>query len=221
MVRLRLWGITQGLLRWRVVRKLLLPFVTTLEGGIFFSETWREVARRYYGVIIGAYTYGPDLKPWSFPPGTVVGRYCSIAEGVLVLRRNHPVDFPSQHPFFFNKRCGVLDEDRIPSVSANPLVIGNDVWIGSRVIILPGCKRIGDGAIVGAGSLVTRDIPPFAIVGGVPARLIRSRFEPPIQRIVAASRWWERSLEELIAHLDLFTKPLSGKNVERFKAAFL
>jgi acetyltransferase-like isoleucine patch superfamily enzyme len=85
------------------------------------------------------------------------------------------------------------------------LRIGHDVWIGDRVTILSGCKSIGDGAVVAAGAVVTRDVAAFSVVGGVPARVIRMRF--PEERIseIVASRWWEKDLESIISDA-----PVSG-----------
>lgn len=185
-----------------------------------FSPTWRKIAQIYHRVVLGEYSYGPDLKPWTFSPGTVIGRYCSIAAGVRSLRRNHPVSFPSQHPLFFNAEVGLLDEDTIPAIDSNPLQIGNDVWLGARVIILPGCKEIGDGAVVSAGAVVTKDVPPFTIVGGNPAHIIRKRFEQEVESVVAASQWWQQPIENIVRNIDLFIQELTLERLDRFRKAF-
>ena len=219
--RLPWWGgLGLGLYRCRFLRPILRALVERLEGGNRLSPTWRAIAQQYYSVRIGAYTYGPGLRPGDFPPGTTVGRYCSIAHGLLVLRRNHPTSFASQHPFFFNAEVGLLREDAVEQTEANPLAIGHDVWIGARVIILPGCRQIGDGAVVGAGAVVTRDVEPYRIVAGNPARVIRPRFEPEIEALVRASAWWQRSLEELIPQLALFTQPLTLERARRLCELF-
>ena len=75
------------------------------------------------------------------PPGTIVGNYCSFADGLRVHRRNHPINKLSTHPFFYTKDVGLLEVDLIEANESNPLLIGNDVWIGSNVTILPGCKK--------------------------------------------------------------------------------
>ena len=97
------------------------------------------------------------------------------------------------HPFFYNPALGIVIEDNLPGGS---LSIGHDAWLGERAIVAPGCKRIGLGAVVGAGSVVTTDVPDFAIVGGNPARLIRYRFSEAIRDVIRISRWWERTVEE-------------------------
>jgi acetyltransferase-like isoleucine patch superfamily enzyme len=213
-------GLCLGLYRCRFLRPILRSLVEYLDGGNRLSPTWRAIAQEYYGVRIGAYTYGPRLRPGDFPPGTTVGRYCSIAHGLIVLRRNHPTNFASQHPFFFNAEVGLLREDAVKRPEANPLTIGHDVWIGARVIILPGCRQIGDGAVVGAGAVVTRDVEPYRIVAGNPARVIRPRFDPEIEALVRASAWWRRSLEELLPHLELLTQPVTVDRARRLCALF-
>ncbi len=150
----------------------------------------------------------------------MVGRFCSIADGLLVLRQNHPVDFVCQHPLFYLHAFGILAGDLLPPVEANPLVIGHDVWIGARVTILPQCRCIGNGAIVAAGAVVTKDVPPFTIVGGNPARVIRTRFSPEAEAIVAASQWWLEPLERIAEHLDLFTGSLTEERLAQFRRAF-
>jgi hypothetical protein len=109
------------------------------------------------------------------------------------------------HAFFFNPRFGFVSELKVP---VRPLTIEHDAWIGESVIITPGCGRIGLGAVVGAGSIVTKEVPDFAIVAGSPARFIRWRFSPEIQEAVRNSRWWELPVTECVKHLPLFASKL-------------
>lgn len=205
----------------KALRPAVRALLRFLEGGPMFSASWRIIARKYHGVEFGEYSYGPDLKPGSLPPGTIVGRFCSIAEGLVVLRRNHPVEWVSQHPIFYRQDLGFLSMDALPPADANPLRIGNDVWIGARVTILPGCSVIGDGAIIGAGAVVTRDVPPFTVVAGVPARPVRKRFPAEVEQVVAASQWWLAPIERIVANMDLFTGPLEGERLARFREVFV
>lgn len=140
-----------------------------------------------FGVEVGLYSYG-CFDRWRFPPRTRIGRYCSFAKTARVLDANHPTDALTTHPFLYDPGHGL--------VATSPLdppwiEIEDDVWVSHNATITPGCKRIGRGAIVGAGAVVTKDVPPYAIVAGMPATVIRSRFDPETQAAIEASRWWE------------------------------
>jgi len=195
------------LYRLRVLRPFIRVFLYKMEGTALFSRTLREILSKQYGVKVGMYSYGECLKPGVLPRGTRIGNYCSIASELCIHRRNHPTDRISQHPFFYNKRYGLIAQDSIEVDVDNPLVIGHDVWIGTRTIILPNCTKIGDGAIIGAGSVVTRDVEPFSIVGGNPARVIKQRFDPETARTITESQWWLRPLPDLLDCLGSFSVP--------------
>lgn len=184
----------------RRLRHLVQRICFRLEGGPMFSMTWRKILLRRHGAIIGRYSYGSILTPGVLPQGTKVGAYCSVGTSLIVRRRDHPLDRPILHPFFYKASLGMVRADTIPLNQDNPLVVGHDVWIGDRVTILSGCRRIGNGAVIAAGAVVTRDVPPYAIVGGVPAHLLRMRFSADCIAHIEASLWWERSIVELIAN---------------------
>lgn len=182
-------------------RRVALRAARRLEGGDATSWTLRAILRRDFGVDVGAYSYGPCIVPGALPPGVKVGRYVSMATGVRVYRRNHPLERISLHPLFYNPALGLVDEYKIESV---PLEIGHDAWIADGAIIVAGCRRIGVGAVVAAGAVVTKDVPDFAIVAGVPAAVKGFRFEDEVAASVLASRWWEQSAEELGRSVSLF-----------------
>jgi virginiamycin A acetyltransferase len=132
----------------------------------------------------------------------VVGRYCSLAYGFAVMARPHPTAWASSSPFSYNTQIldGVaayhadngLVSEPLESFDYGPtdLVIGNDVWVGTDALIKRGVT-IGNGAVIGARSVVTRDVPPYAIVAGVPARLLRYRFDERLIERLQALRWWD------------------------------
>lgn len=178
--------------------RALFSTVAKLEGGAYYSYTLRRLLLERYGVYAGAYSYGHWTKPSAMPFGTVIGRYVSMASDVAIFTANHPYERLSMAPFFFNSALGHLDSNSIPSSAC---WIGHDAWIGYSVIITPGCSRIGIGAVVGAGAVVTKDVPDFAIVAGNPAKLLKFRFGKDAQRRILESQWWERALETLVPYL--------------------
>lgn len=156
----------------------------------YFAERWE--------VIVGAYSYG-CFDPWRIPRRTRIGRYCSFAKSARVLDSNHPFDAISTHPFLYEAKFGMVAADRLDPPW---LIIEDDVWISHNVTITPGCKFIGRGSIIGAGAVVTRDVPAYTIVGGIPATTLRRRFDDATIANIEASRWWEldrSALAELVA----------------------
>ena len=212
-------GILRVLCRWKKTRAFAMRSVARSEGGEVCSPTLRLLLEEHCGVHVGMYSYGQCLTPGGLPPGTRVGNYCSLAVGLSILRRNHPFDRISQHPFFFNRESGVVDHDNIEPTAANPLRIGHDVWIGQNAIITPSCKSIGDSSVIAAGAVITADVPPFGIVGGVPAKLIRYRLPEELQRILIETEWWLKSLPELEQFLPFFFKTLSVEQAKEFREA--
>ncbi len=152
------------------------------------SPGLRDHFARRWQVEVGLYSYG-CFDPWRVPRRTRIGRYCSIAKTARILDANHPIAALTTHPFLYEARFGIVDKDRI---DAPWLEIGDDVWISHNATITPGCKVIGRGAIIGAGAVVTHDVPAYAIMAGTPATRLRDRFDAETIAAIEASRWWER-----------------------------
>lgn len=136
-----------------------------------------------------------------------IGSFCSIAEDVIIGGAQHPLNWVSTSPVFYKVNGGTgrhLGDLTIPEVAET--TIGNDVWIGSRAIIMQGIT-IGDGAVIGAGAIVTKDVPSYAIVGGVPAKIIRFRFDENTISDLLNVRWWTLSDVELKKFSHLMNDP--------------
>ena len=136
-----------------------------------------------------------------------IGAFCSIANGLIVGGAKHPLNWVSTSPVFYDVGGGTgshLGNHKIESLKRTS--IGDDVWIGSRVIIMQGLN-IGTGAVVGAGSVVTKDVPPYAIVAGCPARIIKYRFDDDTIRMLLDSRWWNLSDEKLLKYSIYINQP--------------
>ena len=143
-----------------------------------------------------------------------IGKYTSIADHVRVVRGRHPTSrFVSTHPVFYsNRNCVGLHYGEKTEFSEFvyadeekklPIIIGNDVWIGHGALLLEGI-RIGDGAVVAMGAVVTKDVPPYAVVGGVPARVIKYRFDEQTIASLLELKWWEKPESWIKAHANTF-----------------
>jgi len=161
--------------------------------------------KRYSQYDIGKASYGsPKIHDWG---GTrlTIGAYCSIAGKVQIfLSGNHRTDwvttFPLNRRFPKWRRATSIKHE---TISKGDVVIGNDVWLGYKSLILSGIS-IGDGAVIAAGSIITKDVPPYAIVGGNPAKIIRYRFSDDIIARLLKTKWWEwekKKVEEYLPYL--------------------
>jgi len=154
-------------------------------------------------VRIGDYSY---LNCGAIVASGTIGRFCSIGPYALIGLAKHPIDYLSTSPLLYGHRNvfhGPASWNDFPS----PPEIGSDVWIGAHAFVHQGV-RIGSGAIIGAGAVVTHDVPPFGIAAGVPARLIRYRFNPSVVERLLPAPWWELDLEELPGLQSRFFAPL-------------
>lgn len=178
-------------------------------------------------IIVGDYTYYDDFdNPENFEKNVlyhfdfigdqlIIGKFCAIASDVKFIMNggNHRTDWLTNYPFpVFGNGWESAMPDSWPFKGNT--VIGNDVWIGYGATIMPGIK-IGDGAIIGAQSVVTRDVPAYSIVGGNPAKEIRKRFEDSVIEDLLNIRWWDWDIQKITRHL----QAICGADIEALHRA--
>ena len=193
--------------RRTLVAKFIYGLLFRIEGGQYHSKSVRELIARDYSVTIGEHSYGECFVPGAFAPSVELGKYVSVAKGVRVFTQNHPVNWTSTHPYFYEAQFGIASADMLAPAT---LKIGHDVWLGQGAIILPGCKEVGTGAIVGAGSVVTKTVPPYAIVAGNPAKVIRYRFNDEKVKLLLESEWWNIPKYDLGNYRDSFFEDIES-----------
>jgi acetyltransferase-like isoleucine patch superfamily enzyme len=141
-------------------------------------------------IVVGKHTYGLTSSSVNFfrdDDLVTIGNFCSIAEGVKILvSGEHCISRVSSYPFFAHFLNKNLEKD---TFTKGEVRIGNDVWIGAKALILSGVN-IGDGAVIAAGALVTDDVAPYSVVGGVPAKYIKPRFSDEISSALLEIKWW-------------------------------
>lgn len=188
--------------------------VTDCELGIY-TEIGRGTAMSH--TRFGDYSY----ITWDcHVTGSGIGRFCSIAAHVRINPGNHPVWRASQHHFSYRSRqfgfAGHDDEEVFAWRRDNAVTLGHDIWIGHGATVLAGVT-IGTGAVVGAGAVVSKDVAPYSIVAGVPARPIRDRFPPAIAEGLQALAWWDWSHDRLRQALPDFRKLAVEAFLEKYR----
>ena len=135
---------------------------------------------------------------------TVIGKFCSIAANVKIVMGSHPTNFISTHPSFYanNKVFKTFAKETLVQ-EFFPVEIGNDVWIGEEVMI-PGGIKIGDGAVVASRAVVTKDVEPYSVVGGVPAKHIKYRFTKEEIKELLKYKWWKKNDDWLERNYKIF-----------------
>ena len=173
-------------------------------------------------IIVGDFTYFSDVDFEShvthhydfYEDKLIIGKFCQIAAGVNFVMNgaNHQMNAVSTYPFYIFEGWDQNPPPMRDLPNKGDTVIGNDVWIGQNATILPGV-HIGDGAIIGLGSVVGCDVEPYSIVAGNPARLIRKRFDDELIGLMLKLRWWDKPIEEINGLIPI----LSCSNLEKVK----
>jgi virginiamycin A acetyltransferase len=176
-------------------------------------------------IIVGDFTYYDDLEnPENFEKNVlyhfdfigdqlIIGKFCAIASNTKFIMNgaNHPMEYFTTYPFAIFGHSWA-DQMSVEGESKGNTVIGNDVWLGYDTLIMPGIT-IDDGAIIGARSVVTKNVEPYTIVGGNPAQVIRKRFDDSVIELLLEIQWWNWPIEKITANIPL----LCSNNFEQLK----
>jgi acetyltransferase-like isoleucine patch superfamily enzyme len=169
------------------------------------ARIWQKVVMFHSSV--GDYSY---VSPNTRLIYAHVGKFCSIAGDCAIGMGTHSLKYKSTSPIFTSRQNSIGEQwvDTDSYEEYKEINIGNDVWIGQRVLVMGGVN-IGDGAVIGAGAVVTKDVPPYAIVGGVPAKIIRYRFKPETIKKLLKEQWWDNPEIYLKKHINEFQRVMS------------
>ena len=202
-----------------VIGKETLVTNSQLSNNCTIGESCKLRGVNLTGIVkIGRFTslWGPGIEVNSHHYEVEIGNFCSVARNTSIYEYNHPTDRVSSY-FMMQNVFGLSLSDCIESKGA--VKIGNDVWIGVNSVILSGVE-IGNGSVIAAGSVVTRNVPPYAIVAGVPAKILRFRFPPNVIEEFSDIKWWDWPINKILRNQSFFSgqldinQPLKDQFVE-------
>ena len=201
-------------------KRIIKRFFLGIENGELYSKTIREYFEFYHSVKVDEYSYGCFDEEFNFADaGSVeIGRYCSFGGDCHYYGANHPYWSASTSPIFYKKNFGynVIDVPRYK------IIFGNDVWCGHGVSFTCSCSRVGNGAVIAAGAVVTKDIPPYAIVGGNPAKIIKYRFDNETIDLLEKSKWYDLNPEQVMKFYSKFNNAHDfAMNIIEWKNTFV
>ena len=179
--------------------------ITGLQNVEFGGENKIPGGCTFSGKIVIGFRSTLGINNWVHG-NVMIGKYCQLGANVMINSTNHPIHYMTTYINY-----NLFDGELYRLKEVENIEIGNDVWIGHNVIVL-GNVRVGNGAIIAAGSVVTKDVDPFSIVGGVPARLIRMRFAVDVCKDIEELEWWNMSDDDLKEIKPLFFKDLQQAN---------
>lgn len=177
-----------------VKRKFRSQYIIDKNSDKYNKLTPYEINRKIYNM--GEHSYvGSNVVTWN--KETKIGKYCSIANDVTIGAHKHPIHTLTSSPICYQKDCSTLGGNLgiekpltyLHEMGLKKVTIGNDVWIGIKATIMPDIT-IGDGAVIGSNAVVTKDVPPYAVVVGVPAKIIKYRFDEETIKDLLELKWW-------------------------------
>jgi len=199
-------------LQWLVMRYKLIKNNKTLSVG-YMSNIFNSTFSIENHIFPFARLVNTHLGNFTYVGGSTniknakIGHFCSIASDCRIGLGIHPIDFVSTHPAFYGPKheWSIHPDKKIDVVEYKDVIIGNDVWIGTGAIIVDGVS-IGNGAIIAANAVVTKDVPPYSIAGGVPAKIIKARFQVDEIKQLESIKWWDWEIDKI------------KKNITKFKS---
>ena len=190
----------------KITYKYISPLANWDSKTTFTKKSALRHHSKSFNVHIGDYS---SIGIGSCVSNARIGRFTVIARDCYVGVGAHPTCYLTAHSVFYKNQPWGFHPEWVKEIDFKEdalSYIGNDVWIGTRSIVMDGVN-VGDGAIVAAGAVVTKDVPPFAVVGGIPAKVIKYRFAPEVIQRLLEIKWWDLPDEEITRCIDLFHTP--------------